>query len=99
MDTWALSKLHKRINRKDWERVRRFVLDRENWRCQWCGGYGNEVDHIHPLEHGGDEVNPQNLQTLCVGCHLAKTRGDRNKYKPHWQQAWDELLQNRLTEY
>ena len=29
-----------------WLRVRRNVLDAENWRCRLCGGYGNEADHI-----------------------------------------------------
>ena len=99
MDTWALSKLHKRINRKDWERVRRFVLDRDSWRCQVCHKAGMlEVDHILGLEYGGDEVNPANLQTLCVRCHLNKGREEKREHRPHWQQAWDELLQNRLTE-
>ena len=38
-----------------------------HWRHLW------ELDHIRPCKHGGD-LEPENLQTLCVPCHKAKTR-------------------------
>ena len=30
-----------------------------------------------PLHVGGEEWDPANLQTLCRGCHLAKSRRER----------------------
>ena len=69
----SVSRYHTRLNSRRWERVRRRVLDAAGWRCQACGGYGNEVDHIVPLERGGAMYDPANLQVLCRGCHIAKT--------------------------
>ena len=71
-----MSRHHTRLSSRHWERVRRVVLDRDAWRCQRCGGYGNEADHIQPLEQGGAMFDPANLQCLCRGCHIAKTLGE-----------------------
>jgi hypothetical protein len=32
-----------------------------------------EVDHIIPLSRGGAELDEDNIQSLCAGCHRAKT--------------------------
>ena len=36
-----------------------------------------EVDHVVPLERGGEPWQLGNLQALCRTCHIAKTRGER----------------------
>ena len=35
-----------------------------------------EVDHVLPLALGGQPYALDNLQTLCKGCHAAKTDGE-----------------------
>jgi len=35
-----------------------------------------EVDHITPLEDGGEAYALSNLQALCRECHIAKTRAE-----------------------
>lgn len=57
---------------------RRIVWARDRGRCAECGVvHGRtgawDVDHVVPLERGG-ENRPGNLQTLCRRpCHAAKT--------------------------
>ena len=71
-----------------WQRVRRFVLDRDGWRCRKCGRAGAlEVHHVKPLQDGGEPYDPANLQTLCRTCHT-------DTHRPHvrGQQEWKELL-------
>ena len=35
------------------------VLDRDGWRCRRCRRVGRmEVDHVVPLDRGGDPANP-----------------------------------------
>ena len=34
---------------------------------------GTEVDHITPLQHGGNLMDRDNLQHLCARCHKLKT--------------------------
>lgn len=57
-----------------WAPTRRYVLLRDNHRCQECGGPGNVVDHITPIAHGGTD-HPSNLRALCAACNGRK--GDR----------------------
>lgn len=64
----------------DWDRRRRRVLERDGYTCQACGDRGGpygdvelHVDHILPKSRGGSH-REENLQTLCRGCHDAKTR-------------------------
>ena len=38
-----------------------------------CGEVVDVVDHIIEIKDGGDELNEDNLQTLCHECHNRKT--------------------------
>ena len=54
------------------------VFDRDGWACVKCGKKGRlESDHVVPLEDGGAVYDLGNLQTLCRGCHIQKTLGER----------------------
>jgi hypothetical protein len=59
----------------DWDRRRRRVYKRDNYRCQRCGARGgsrgNAELHAHhqtPKSRGGSH-RPSNLETLCRECH------------------------------
>ena len=54
------------------------ALDRDSWRCVLCHKAGRlEVDHIQGLESGGAPYDLENLQSLCVACHLDKSNAER----------------------
>ena len=60
-------------------RLRRRVLQRDNFKCCACGaspaitlGVELHVDHIHPWSKGGETVL-ENLQTLCSKDNLGKS--------------------------
>ena len=80
--------------------MRRRVLDAANWRCASCGRPGKlEIDHIVPMERGGDAWDRSNLQVLCSSCHVAKTREENQKeVSPEvlaWRARVAELVDNR----
>ena len=83
-----------------WRVVRLKALDRDNWTCRKCGGRGRlEVDHIQPLEDGGELYDLSNLMSLCKKCHISKTRLDyraRHPVEPGVT-AWRELVAKRLA--
>ena len=83
-----------RPKRRQWARVRLKVLDRDGWRCQTCGKVGRlEVDHITPLVDNGAVYDWDNLQTLCRGCHIAKTRAEQLGKPPSREvQDWQRYL-------
>lgn len=95
-----MSRFHDRfrLRGREWEDLRRAVLDAANWRCAGCGGYANEVDHIVPLHKRGAPRDPANLQALCGGCHGAKTRSENRREPTEAEAAWRafaaELLDN-----
>ena len=64
-----------RPDRKGWAVVRLKVFERDGWRCVDCGKAGRlECDHRIPM--GKSKHHPldmKNLQSLCRGCHIAKT--------------------------
>ena len=55
---------------------RQEILERDDWQCVRCDETnGLEVDHDIPTYMGGSD-DPENLQTLCSGCHDEKTSED-----------------------
>lgn len=79
-----------------WARLRRRIFERDGWRCVRCRRPGRlECDHVRPLEDGGDPWNEANLQTLCRGCHIEKTRAERRRRRKApgpLVRAWRELV-------
>ena len=69
-----VSKIHKKLDRRKWEKVRKEVLDRDGWRCVQCSKAGRmEVDHITDMSKGGAPYDLDNLRTLCSTCHIRRS--------------------------
>jgi len=64
-----------------WFWVRKDVLRRDKWTCAICNKRFKkkelDVDHIIPVQMGGQLFDKRNLRTLCKECHKAKTKLDR----------------------
>lgn len=70
-------------NKARWIATRERVLEREPF-CRHClaegadpPAYSTQVDHVVPLEDGGDEWARSNLQGLCDHHHSVKTKRER----------------------
>src|SRR5205085_10859263 len=60
-----------RLEREQYEKLRRAILQRDGWRCQSCGAMTNlEVHHQQFRSHSGEDTEA-NLITLCHSCHSA----------------------------
>jgi 5-methylcytosine-specific restriction endonuclease McrA len=58
---------------KRWAMARKAVLARDPI-CKVCdNAISTQVDHIVPLEDGGDPYRLEGLQGICDRCHWAKT--------------------------
>jgi 5-methylcytosine-specific restriction enzyme A len=75
-----------------WKRLRVEILRRDDFACVQCGKRGRlEIDHIRPVRDAPElAYAPENLQTLCVSCHAAKTRAEvfgepENPEKRKWR--------------
>lgn len=49
--------------------------------CKECNKAATELDHIIPINAGGDRYDSDNLQTLCKQCHSKKTFKEKSIYK------------------
>ncbi|MCI4370056.1 MAG: HNH endonuclease [Thermoplasmata archaeon] len=60
-----------------WDAARTYTIHRDRFTCRACARRFRvaqlEVDHIVEIARGGAPLDPANLQTLCKGCHRAKT--------------------------
>lgn len=61
----------RRVSR--WERLRRFIFDRDGYACTYCGSADLPLhcDHVVPVSRGGSS-EPENLTTACKPCNLSK---------------------------
>ncbi|OZD30823.1 hypothetical protein CH252_40640 [Rhodococcus sp. 06-1477-1B] len=55
----------------EWEAVRQFVLERDQWTCRYCGLPAKTVDHIIPISEGGAS-EPYNCVASCLPCNSRK---------------------------
>jgi 5-methylcytosine-specific restriction endonuclease McrA len=52
-----------------YEELRKRALQRDHWRCQFCGSMRNlEVHHQQYRSQSGED-SEENLITLCTTCH------------------------------
>jgi hypothetical protein len=72
-----------RLPKVAWIILRKEILKRDNYTCQYCGAVNVklECDHIIPISKGGDN-SKENLTTACVPCNRSKY----NKSKSEWLQ-------------
>jgi 5-methylcytosine-specific restriction endonuclease McrA len=62
-----------------WKRVRFIVLQRDGYACHYCGKKASAVDHVVPVSHGGDPLDPANLRASCTYCNSSKGAQVRNE--------------------
>lgn len=73
---------------------RRAVLERDGYQCVRCGKRTRlEADHIVPLADGGAH-HPDNGQTLCRACHIAKDARPR-RADVAGQDDWEQAMAGR----
>ena len=75
-----------------WLRVRRFVFERDGWRCVRCKRPGRlRLHHRIAFADGGSDL-PENLETMCEPCHIEFHRRSVNPAR----EAWHKFLKHVL---
>ena len=75
-----------------WRKVRRLVLERDNYLCQIrgprCTVKADQVDHIIPVEAGGARYDPANLRASCEWDNKHREYQGRKRSKPRPEREW-----------
>lgn len=64
--------------RAGWEwrmKTRPAVLRRDGYRCHYCGGRADQVDHRVRVQDGGSRHDMANLVAACGRCNAARSHG------------------------
>lgn len=48
---------------------RKFVFERDSYKCVYCGSAAETLDHIIPITHGGSRTDRDNLVAACLPCN------------------------------
>lgn len=76
---------------EDWtDDLRESIRKRDNYVCQLCGLHQDEIDyrlHCHHIDYNKNNLNPNNLITLCRRCHR-KTNYNRQ----YWFKYFSKLI-------
>lgn len=78
-----------------WRKLRLIHLRREPL-CVLCGAAGHTVDHIVPIEQGGESFSMDNLQTMCFDCHQVK-RGQEAQMKARGEEYGEKKRVTLVT--
>ena len=77
-----------------WRRVRKLVLERDEFRCRVNGSKclveATEVDHIIPVDAGGRRLDMTNLRASCKPCNAG--RASRQKHREGWRRASTHIV-------
>ena len=78
---------------KAWRRVRRYVIDRDGYKCRQCGRTGRlEVHHRNPMwRSSANPFDPAGLETLCRPC-LFGSHGQTLKAAPAGAAEWKAFI-------
>ena len=89
----SMSRNHRRMPTRTWERLREETFNRDQWRCRQCGKAGAlECHHTIPLETWPDQPwTIDGLLTLCRDCHIAIHRRILSEAEREWVDFLDEL--------
>lgn len=84
---------------KRWPAIRLAAKRRDRWACVRCGRRGKlEVDHIVPARREPERAfDLAAVQTLCIACHVEKSRLEIGRDANPARQAWRELLRTPLS--
>lgn len=84
----------KRYTSSRWRRLRKTILERDGFVCQiqlpGCKLRADQVDHILPVEDGGDFYEPDNLRAACGRCNT--TRANKQKTQAGWLRSSTRIV-------
>jgi len=77
-----------------WQKIKKNILDRNNYICQLCGitnGIDSNPICCHHIDYNRNNMKESNLVTLCKKCN-----GRVNSKREYWVDYFHNLLQQKF---
>ena len=92
---WVGGYSHKDYGKGFTKYLKNYIKNRDLNVCQTPNCMNTENLHIHHIDYDKTNNNPENLITLCRGCHM-KTNNKKNR--EHWTEFYQNIMINRIVE-
>ena len=66
---WRTTNDQKFMKTKAWKEIRKRILERDNFTCQYCGVQRKELMQINHIAGNPKNHADQNLEVICSSCH------------------------------
>jgi len=74
-EKWRNANQSRRIEGEKWQRLRKKILDRDNFTCSYCNYRSEKYQIIDHIDGNPENNTYDNLQVICQMCNLIKHAG------------------------
>ncbi len=74
-ETWRSSKNITSLNSLEWRKLRKKILERDEYICQYCGFKSKKYQIVHHIDGNPQNNSDDNLVVICQMCNLVEHAG------------------------
>jgi len=74
-ETWRSSKNIASLNSLEWQKLRKKILQRDEYACQYCGFISKKYQIVHHIDGNPQNNSDDNLVVICQMCNLVEHAG------------------------
>lgn len=74
-ETWRSSKNIVSLNSLEWQKLRKKILQRDEYTCQYCGFKSKKYQIVHHIDGNPQNNSDDNLVVICQMCNLVEHAG------------------------
>jgi len=67
--SWRTDEDKKFMKRVEWKQIRKKILERDNYTCQYCGVQRTTFMQINHIDGNPKDHSDENLEVICAACH------------------------------